>query len=59
MSKKSLKVLDKKLQMLAEHAEFQVNINSVLGGGMRNPEDALTVGTAPSNWDSRHGGDHP
>jgi MoaA/NifB/PqqE/SkfB family radical SAM enzyme len=44
VSKKSLKVLDKKLQLLAEHADFHVNINSVLGGGVRNPEDALTVG---------------
>lgn len=44
VSKKSLKVLDKKLQMLAEHADFHVNINSVLGGGIHNPEDALTVG---------------
>ncbi len=45
VSKKSLKVLDKKLQMLAEHAEFHVNINSVVGGGIHNPEDALVVGT--------------
>lgn len=44
VSKKSLKVLDKKLQILAEHAHFHVNINSVLGGGIRNPEDALIVG---------------
>lgn len=43
VSKKSLKVLDKKLQMLAEHAAFHVNINSVLGGGIHNPEDALVV----------------
>lgn len=43
VSKKSLKVLDKKLQYLAEHADFQVNINSVIGGGIKNPEDALTV----------------
>jgi MoaA/NifB/PqqE/SkfB family radical SAM enzyme len=43
VSKKSLKVLDKKLELLAEHAEFQVNINSVLGSGVRNPEDALRV----------------
>ena len=42
-SKKSLKVLDKKLQMLSEFAEFHVNINSVLGSPVRNPEDALTV----------------
>ena len=44
ISKKSLKVLDKKLQMLAEHAEFHVNINSVVGGGFRDPNDALTIG---------------
>lgn len=43
VSKKSLKVLDKKLQLLAEHAEFHVNINSVVGGGVPNPEDALAV----------------
>jgi MoaA/NifB/PqqE/SkfB family radical SAM enzyme len=44
VSKKSLKVLDKKLQLLAEHADFEVNINSVVGGGIRNPQDALVVG---------------
>ena len=44
VSKKSLKVLDKKLQILAEYAHFHVNINSVLGGGIHNPEDALVVG---------------
>jgi|SRR5580700_1491749 MoaA/NifB/PqqE/SkfB family radical SAM enzyme len=44
VSKKSLKVLDKKLQLLAEHADFHVNINSVVGSGTRNPHDALVVG---------------
>jgi MoaA/NifB/PqqE/SkfB family radical SAM enzyme len=44
VSKKSLKVLDKKLQLLADHAEFHVNINSVVGGGIHNPTDALEVG---------------
>jgi MoaA/NifB/PqqE/SkfB family radical SAM enzyme len=44
VSKKSLKVLDKKLQLLAEHADFHVNINSVVGGGIRSPQDALVVG---------------
>jgi MoaA/NifB/PqqE/SkfB family radical SAM enzyme len=44
VSKKSLKVLDKKLEMLAEHAEFHVNINSVVGGGIHDPNDALVVG---------------
>ena len=44
VSKKSLKVLDKKLQLLAEHADFHVNINSVVGGGIRSPQDALVIG---------------
>ena len=44
VSKKSLKVLDKKLQLLAEHADFHVNINSVVGGGISDPQDALTIG---------------
>ncbi|HUQ49455.1 MAG TPA: radical SAM protein [Terriglobales bacterium] len=43
VSKKSLKVLDKKLQLLAEFAQFHVNINSVVGGGISTPQDALTV----------------
>jgi MoaA/NifB/PqqE/SkfB family radical SAM enzyme len=43
VSKKSLKVLDAKLKMLAEHADFHVNINSVVGGGIANPTDALRV----------------
>src|SRR5258708_18896327 len=44
IAKKSLKVLDKKLQFLAEYADFHVNINSVVGGGIKNPQDALTIG---------------
>jgi MoaA/NifB/PqqE/SkfB family radical SAM enzyme len=44
ISKKSLKVLDKKLEFLAEHADFHVNINSVVGGGIKNPDDALMIG---------------
>lgn len=43
ISKKSLRLLDRKLQWLAEHAHFDVNINSVVGGGIRNPEDARTI----------------
>lgn len=43
ISKKSLRVLDLKLQWLAQHAEFGVTINSVLGSGIRHPADALTV----------------
>jgi len=45
VSKKSLRVLDKKLQHLMEFARFDVNINSVLGGGIKNPEDARTINT--------------
>src|SRR6201996_81337 len=44
ISKKSLKVLDKKLEFLSQYAEFHVNINSVVGGGIRNPQDALVIG---------------
>ncbi len=42
-SKKSLKVLDRKLEWLAEYAEFAVTVNSVLGSPVRNPEDARTI----------------
>jgi MoaA/NifB/PqqE/SkfB family radical SAM enzyme len=44
VSKKSLKVLDKKLQLLSEHADFHVNINSVVGGGIQKPHDAMVIG---------------
>jgi MoaA/NifB/PqqE/SkfB family radical SAM enzyme len=43
VSKKSLKVLDKKLEWLAQYAEFDVSINSVIGAGVSHPEDALTI----------------
>ena len=43
VSKKSLKVLDKKLQWLAEFADFHVNINSVVGSGVSRPEDAVEI----------------
>jgi MoaA/NifB/PqqE/SkfB family radical SAM enzyme len=43
VSKKSLKSLDGRLEMLSEWALFQVNINSVLGSGVKNSEDALTI----------------
>ena len=54
ISKKSLKVLDKKLQLLAEYAEFHVNINSVVGGGIKNPEDAFTITKRALSWASAH-----
>ena len=43
VSKKSLRLLDQKLQHLKTHAAFDVNINSVLGGGIKNAEDARTI----------------
>ena len=43
VSLKSLKVLDQKLRWLSKYAEFHVNINSVVGSSIRNPEDAVTV----------------
>ncbi|HXK01721.1 MAG TPA: radical SAM protein [Verrucomicrobiae bacterium] len=42
-SMKSLRVLERKLEWLAEEAEFPVTINSVLGVDVRQPEDALAV----------------
>src|SRR5258705_11879749 len=47
VSRKSLRVLDKKLRYLSEYADFHVNINSVIGGGIKNPEDALAVSRRP------------
>jgi len=44
VSMKSLKVLDRKLELLARHADFHVNINSVIGAAVRNPSDALVIG---------------
>jgi MoaA/NifB/PqqE/SkfB family radical SAM enzyme len=43
ISMKSLRLLEPKLKWLAEHAEFGININSVVGGGIKDPEDALAV----------------
>jgi hypothetical protein len=36
-------VLDQKLQWLAEHSEFDVNINSVIGSSLPSSEDSLAV----------------
>lgn len=43
VSKKSLKVLDRKLEWLSEYATFDVTINSVLGSAIANPEDAFQI----------------
>src|SRR5437016_1870146 len=47
VSKKSLKVPDKKLQMLADYADFHVNINPGVGGRVHNPAEPLTIGKPP------------
>ena len=43
VSMKSLRLLEPRLKWLAELAEFNVNVNSVVGGGIKVPEDALAV----------------
>ncbi|MEY4168809.1 MAG: radical SAM protein [Blastocatellia bacterium] len=43
VSQKSLKVIDRYLRYLSEDASFHININSVIGGGIKNPQDALVV----------------
>jgi MoaA/NifB/PqqE/SkfB family radical SAM enzyme len=43
VSKKSLNVLDQKLQRLARYAEFDVTINVVVGCAVRRPDDALVI----------------
>ena len=43
VSKKSLKVLDRKLEWLAEYADFDITINSVLGSDIKQPEDAYQI----------------
>lgn len=43
VSKKSLRSLDQKLQYLSLYAKFRVNINSVVGGSIKHPGDALLI----------------
>lgn len=43
VSKKSLKLLDQKLEVMAHEAQFNVTVNAVVGGGIRHPEDAVTI----------------
>jgi MoaA/NifB/PqqE/SkfB family radical SAM enzyme len=43
VSQKSLTRLDRKLVLLAERANFTVNVNLVVGAGFENPEEALVV----------------
>jgi len=43
VSKKSLKVLDAKLRLLAAEALFDVTVNTVVGGPGSRPDDALAI----------------
>src|SRR5258706_13977501 len=43
VSKKSLKTLDGRLGMLSQDAVFQVNINSGLGGGVQESQEAVKI----------------
>jgi hypothetical protein len=43
VSRKSLRLLEPKLVWLSERADFTVALNSVLGSGVKRPEDALVV----------------
>ena len=50
VSFKSLKVLDRKLRLLADHAKFKVNINSVLGISDERAPDAIVVANRAHNY---------
>lgn len=54
VSNKSLKILDRKLQLLADHAEFKVNINSVLGISDERTPDAIAVAERASHYGFSH-----
>jgi MoaA/NifB/PqqE/SkfB family radical SAM enzyme len=43
VSKKSLRSLELKLEYLSQHAKFRVNVNSVIGGGIKHPRDAIFI----------------
>jgi MoaA/NifB/PqqE/SkfB family radical SAM enzyme len=43
VSKKSLRLLDRKLEWLAGEAVFDVHVNTVVGAGTRRAEDALVI----------------
>lgn len=43
VSEKSLTILQPKLELLAKHALFDVNINTVIGSGVKHPEDSLAI----------------
>ncbi|MBI1930172.1 radical SAM protein [Candidatus Poribacteria bacterium] len=54
VSYKSLKVLERKLKLLADHATFQVNINSVLGISDERTSDAIVVAKRAMSYGFSH-----
>lgn len=54
VSYKSLKVLERQLQLLADHATFQVNINSVLGISDERTPDAIVVAKRAMSYGFSH-----
>ena len=53
-SYKSLKVLDSKLRLLADHAMFKININSVLGISDERTVDAIAVAERAVSYGFSH-----
>ena len=54
VSYKSLKTLEGKLQLLAGHAQFKVNINSVLGISDERAPDAIAIAERASHYGFTH-----
>lgn len=54
VSVKSLKILDKKLQLLADHARFKVNINSVMGISDERARDVVEVAERAVHYGFSH-----
>jgi len=53
-SSKSLAILDSKLRLLADHAAFKVNVNSVLGASEMNAADVVAVAKQAARYGFSH-----
>ncbi len=54
VSMKSLSSVERKLALLAEHARFKVNVNSVLGVSGERTEDVVTVAETAARYGLQH-----
>ena len=54
ISMKSLSSVERKLALLAEHARFKVNVNSVLGVSGERTEDVVTVARTAARYGLQH-----